>query len=135
VQNRCCLGATESALGARHYDPRQLLPHYVYALHALIHRRARPNAGLAERNAIAVDLDQLAVRTTSRTDRGGDAPRPCMAASSERIDDTARASAERWRPSRQTSRSRKTILAQDRRTRQRARSAARHSNHLHSREH
>src|SRR5260370_1003731 len=81
-------GATESAIVRAMTNAPSALPHDVDALHALIHAaREAHAAAIAERNAIAVERDQLAVRTTKLEQIVAEMRRALYGRRSERIDD------------------------------------------------
>ena len=81
-------GATESAIVRAMTNAPSALPHDVDALHALIHAaREAHAAAIAERNAIAVERDQLAVRTAKLEQIVAEMRRALFGRRSERIDD------------------------------------------------
>jgi transposase len=81
-------GATESAIVRAMTNAPSALPHDVDALHALIHAaREAHAAAIAERNAIAIERDQLAVRTVKLEEIVAQMRRALYGRRSERIDD------------------------------------------------
>jgi transposase len=81
-------GASESAIVRAMTNAPSALPHDVDALHALIHAvREAHAAAIAERNAIAVERDQLAVRTAKLEEIVAEMRRALYGRRSERIDD------------------------------------------------
>jgi transposase len=82
-------GAAESAIMRAMTNAPSALPHDVDALHALIHAaREAQAAAIAGRNAIAVERDQLAVRTAKLEEIVAEMRRALYGRRSERIDDT-----------------------------------------------
>jgi len=81
-------GATESAIVHAMTNAPSALPHDVDALHALIHAaREAHAAAIAERNTIAAERDQLAVRNAKLEEIVAEMRRAMYGRRSERIDD------------------------------------------------
>ena len=81
-------GGPESACLRAMTNAPSALPHDVEALHALILAEREAHAALlAERNTIAAERDQLAVRTTKLEHIVGEMRRAMYGRRSERIDD------------------------------------------------
>src|SRR5215470_1380761 len=81
-------GATESAIVRAMTNAPSALPHDIDALHALIHAaREAHAAAIAERNALAVERDQLAVRNAKLEEIVVEMRRAMYGRRSERIDD------------------------------------------------